>query len=100
MIIALAASFLVTWLIAPTLSILFAGKKSKERKHEPKAKWIHTVLKKPIIGIVFATICIIILVLLPSRLPSGFLPEMDEGSIVLDFNSPEGTTLEGTDRML
>jgi len=33
-------------------------------------------------------------------MPSGFLPEMDEGAIVLDFNSPPGTTLEETDRML
>src|SRR5690606_19277928 len=39
-------------------------------------------------------------VIVPSRLPSGFLPEMDEGSIVLDYNSPAGTTLEETDRML
>jgi Cu/Ag efflux pump CusA len=33
-------------------------------------------------------------------MPSGFLPEMDEGGIVLDFSSPPGTTLEETDRML
>jgi multidrug efflux pump subunit AcrB len=29
-----------------------------------------------------------------------FLPEMDEGSIVLDYESPPGTSLEETDRML
>ena len=34
------------------------------------------------------------------RLETGFLPEMDEGSIVLDYNSPPGTSLEETDRML
>jgi Cu/Ag efflux pump CusA len=34
------------------------------------------------------------------KLPSGFLPDMDEGSIVLDFKSPPGTSLEETDRML
>jgi Cu/Ag efflux pump CusA len=28
------------------------------------------------------------------------LPEMDEGSIVLDYESPPGTSLEETDRML
>jgi Cu/Ag efflux pump CusA len=42
----------------------------------------------------------VILWIIPSKLPSGFLPEMDEGSIVLDFDSPPGTTLEETDRML
>ncbi|WP_026838161.1 efflux RND transporter permease subunit [Gillisia sp. JM1] len=100
MIIALASSFVVTWLIVPVFSILFAGKKSKERKYEPKTKWIHSVLNRPIIGISFLVICIGILVIIPSNLPSGFLPEMDEGSIVLDYNSPAGTTLEETDRML
>jgi Cu/Ag efflux pump CusA len=34
------------------------------------------------------------------RLETGFLPEMDEGSIVLDYTSPPGTSLEETDRML
>lgn len=100
MIIALAASFLVTWLIVPVLSIIFNRDKRIERKHEPKTKWIHNVLGKPIIGLLFLALCVVILILIPSRLPSGFLPEMDEGSIVLDYNSPAGTTLEETDRML
>tara|TARA_R110002049_G_scaffold70917_3_gene182987 strand:- start:1827 stop:4826 length:3000 start_codon:yes stop_codon:yes gene_type:complete len=100
MIIALSASFLVTWLVVPVLSILFTKNKSVERKLEPKTKWIHSVLSKPIIGIFFLLVCVIILVIIPSKLPSGFLPEMDEGSIVLDYNSPSGTTLEETDRML
>ena len=100
MIIALSASFLVTWLVVPVLSILFTKNKSIKRKHEPKTKWIHSVLGKPIIGILFLIVCVTILVIIPSKLPSGFLPEMDEGSIVLDYNSPSGTTLEETDRML
>ncbi len=100
MIIALASSFLVTWLVVPVLSIIFSKSKPIERKHRPKTKWIHAILERPIIGIAFLIICIVIIIVLPSRLPSGFLPEMDEGSIVLDYNSPAGTTLEETDRML
>jgi Cu/Ag efflux pump CusA len=100
MIIALSTSFLVTWLIVPVLSIMFTKNKSVERKHEPKTKWIHGILTKPIIGIFFLLVCVIILIIIPSKLPSGFLPEMDEGSIVLDYYSPSGTTLEETDRML
>lgn len=100
MIIALACSFFVTWFIVPVLSIFFARNKDVGHKHEPKTKWIHTVLEKPIIGIIFAAICIAIIVIVPSKLPSGFLPEMDEGSIVLDFDSPPGTTLEETSAML
>src|SRR6266542_3072758 len=34
------------------------------------------------------------------RLETGFLPEMDEGSIVLDYWSPPGTSLAETDRIL
>jgi Cu/Ag efflux pump CusA len=34
------------------------------------------------------------------HLETGFLPEMDEGSIVLDYNSPPGTSLNETNRML
>jgi len=36
-------------------------------------------------------------VLLFLRMPSGFLPEMDEGGFVIDYNSPPGTALEETD---
>jgi CzcA family heavy metal efflux pump len=100
MIIALAASFFVTWLIVPVLYILFSKNLPLPRKHNPKTGWIHFILTRPFIGISFAILCIMIMVILPSKLPSGFLPEMDEGSIVLDYNSPPGTTLEETDRML
>ncbi len=100
MIIALSASFVVTWLVVPVFSILFTRKNSKAKKHESKTKWIHNILVKPVIGILFLVVCIIIIILIPSQLPSGFLPEMDEGSIILDYNSPGGTTLEETDRML
>ena len=34
------------------------------------------------------------------KLATGFLPEMDEGSIVLDYTTPPGTSLEETDRIL
>lgn len=34
------------------------------------------------------------------QLGSGFLPEMDEGSFVLDYRTPAGTSLQETDRIL
>ncbi len=100
MIIALASSFLVTWLLVPVLSIVFTRNTPLKAKPAIKSKWIHSILGKPLIGFVFMAICVVIIIVIPSRLSSGFLPEMDEGSIVLDFNSPPGTTLEETDRML
>lgn len=100
MIIALACSFLVTWLVVPVLSMLFSSKKKITKKHPTNTQWIHTVLTRPMIGVLFALGCLAIIWLVPSKLASGFLPEMDEGSIVLDYYSPPGTTLEETDRML
>ncbi len=38
--------------------------------------------------------------LLYSHIGSSFMPEMDEGTFVLDYNSPPGTSLDETNRML
>ena len=43
---------------------------------------------------------VIITAFIIPRIATGFLPEMDEGSIVLDYNSPPGTSLQETDREL
>jgi CzcA family heavy metal efflux pump len=34
------------------------------------------------------------------RLPSGFMPHMDEGGFILDYRAPPGTALSETDRLL
>ena len=39
-------------------------------------------------------------VMLQRSLGSGFLPEMDEGALIMDFISPAGSSLEETDRIL
>ena len=108
MIIALVCSFFVTWLILPILYILFSKNAegySKKQAVQLEAKvktqkWVGLFIKKPIISIgIIATLIIAIVFILP-KLETGFLPEMDEGSIVFDYNSPPGTSLEETDRML
>ena len=45
-------------------------------------------------------IAILSIIYVLPRLETGFLPEMDEGTIVLDYLSPPGTSLDETDRML
>ncbi len=105
MIITLTASFLVTWLVLPALFLLFPykikpAKNSIEKKPKDTGGWIRFFIRNWYIGIFIAISCAMIIYILPGKMPSGFLPEMDEGSIVLDFNSPPGTTLEETDRML
>ncbi len=108
MIITLVCSFFVTWLILPVIYLLFTRKASQVSLLK-KNQQIHHVKHQPWVGffIKHAWISIIIIVALATsiyyvfpKLETGFLPEMDEGSIVLDYNSPPGTSLEETDRML
>ncbi len=110
MIITLTASFFVTWLVLPVLFLLFPYKKKKSiisqnpgtiaKTVKESGGWIRFFVRHWYISIIFAVVCGIVIYILPGKMPSGFLPEMDEGGIVLDYNSPPGTTLEETDRML
>lgn len=104
MIITLAASFLVTWIGLPTLYLLLSRDRPSGRppvEHSPRRQvWVRAVIRYPVIAVVLMLIMGGLLWWITPRLPSGFLPEMDEGSIVLDFDSPPGTSLEATDRML
>lgn len=103
MMITLVASFFVSWIILPVLYILFFGGRT-EKNLKPvaikKKGWVLFFVKHPIISILFSLLLIISMVLVFPRLPSGFLPEMDEGSIVLDFDSPPGSSLQATEDML
>ncbi len=104
MIITLVCSFIVTWLGLPVIYLLLSKNKPRSEstevhlvKHRP---WIEVFIKRPYISIAFVVVLILSLVLMLPKLQTGFLPEMDEGSIVLDYNSPPGTSLEETNRML
>jgi len=52
------------------------------------------------LGVAAVLVCILLAIPLYLSLGSGFLPEMDEGSLILDYVSPAGTSLNETDRML
>jgi CzcA family heavy metal efflux pump len=104
MIITLVCSFLVTWIGLPVVYLLFSRNKPMVQKveiHKVKThKWIEFFILRPYISIIFIVMLILGIVFLIPKLPTGFLPEMDEGSIVLDYTSPPGTSLEETDRLL
>ena len=55
---------------------------------------------RPWISFIFIGALILIIVLILPKLQTGFLPHMDEGSIVLDYASIAGTSLEETDKEL
>jgi CzcA family heavy metal efflux pump len=103
MIIILGSSFLVVWILLPVVYILFSGKRSSDSPTEHKTNvsaWSRFFISHP--SITFGILLFLIggtYWAIP-RLRSGFLPQMDEGTIILDYNSPPGTSLTETNRML
>jgi multidrug efflux pump subunit AcrB len=92
MIITLVCSFFVTWIGLPVVYLLFSGKRKQETivlkkvqvQDVKKQKWVSWFILHPWISFIcIAGLILIILVILP-KLETGFLPQMDEGSIVLD----------------
>ncbi|KFF11114.1 acriflavine resistance protein B [Chryseobacterium soli] len=104
MIITLICSFFATWILLPVVYLLLSSGKKKEKKlqhHDVKErKWVGFFIRKPLFSYTFILILIILTAIILPNISTGFLPDMDEGSIVLDYNSPPGTSLEETDREL
>jgi CzcA family heavy metal efflux pump len=107
MIITLVCSFFVTWIGLPVIYLWFSDLRSifpeKKKTIVKKTKtrnWVSFFLHRPSLSILFILLLILSIIYILPRLETGFLPEMDEGSIVLDYKAPPGTSLEETDRML
>ena len=122
MLITLVCSFFVTWLALPVIYLLFS--KTSNVKSETKGirqthdshltshvsspatyavkqqRWVAFFIHNSYISFAFIAALIVAIVLIYPNLQTGFLPDMDEGSIVLDYTSPPGTSLAETDRML
>ena len=108
MIITLVCSFFVTWIGLPVIYLLLTRHKPsdafKDKKQKPEhvksQKWVSYFILRPWLALLIVAGLVLILIAVPPLLKTGFLPDMDEGSIVLDYNSPPGTSLEETDRIL
>ena len=105
MMITLICSFLVTWIGLPVIYLFLSGKTNRVFKPHPEAhkkseKWISYFILRPVISFAFMILLVSAVIFISNRLKTGFLPDMDEGSIVLDYTSPPGTSLQETDRML
>lgn len=107
MIITLVCSFFVTWICLPVVYLLFSKKKKtkKEKNIEPiemvhRQSWVKWFILRPWISFIFVAALVATIVLILPHLQTGFLPQMDEGSIVLDYTSIPGTSLEETNREL
>jgi CzcA family heavy metal efflux pump len=107
MIIILVCSFFVTWIFLPVIYLLLTkspNEGSNKRIERPvevkKQKWVSFFILRPYVSFIIVLFLAFSIWFILPRLETGFLPEMDEGSIVLDYKSPPGTSLDETDRML
>ena len=107
MIITLVCSFFVTWIGLPVIYIwfsniraLFPEKKITDIRTTKTRNWVSFFLRRPVLSVLFILFLLASIIYIVPRLETGFLPEMDEGSIVLDYKAPPGTSLEETNRIL
>ena len=106
MIITLVCSFFVTWIGLPVIYLILTkdsssnSVKSSVTHQVHQQKWVYYFIQRPWISYLAMLVFAVIIFLILPKLETGFLPEMDEGSIVVDYTSPPGTSLQETDRML
>lgn len=98
-------SFLVTWLLLPVIHLVIGYQESlkpKGKSHKKSANnlsWLTWIFKKPAFAILFVIVIGSSAWWASGKLETGFLPALDEGSIVLDYYSPAGTSIDETDRL-
>jgi CzcA family heavy metal efflux pump len=104
MIITLICSFFVTWIGLPVIYLLLTRQRKTTRKVKPhnvkNQRWVRFFIIRPWLSLIMMVGLVWLIWFIVPQLETGFLPEMDEGSIVLDYTSPPGTSLQETDRML
>lgn len=102
MIISLVCSFFATWLLLPVIYSYFgATMQSTKTSHQVKQrKWVVFFVNKPWVSLGVVALLIGAFVYVYPKLETGFLPEMDEGTVVLDYFTPPGTSFQETDSIL
>ncbi|MEA2693283.1 MAG: hypothetical protein QOJ16_2670 [Acidobacteriota bacterium] len=71
-----------------------------ERMERVYARSLGKVIHRPLVPLLGAAALAALAILLYLRMPSGFLPEMDEGGFVVDYLTPPGSALEESDRLV
>jgi CzcA family heavy metal efflux pump len=104
--IAVFVSMLLAVFVTPVLAVLFISTKKKiPGRFLPKIivlqqKSLKTVIRWPVITFALIVLLVVVAVFSYLRIPSGFLPEWDEGTIVHDYLAPPGSSIEGTKSIL
>jgi multidrug efflux pump subunit AcrB len=104
--IAIFVSMLLAVFVTPALAVLFISTKKKiPGRFLPKIialqqKSLKSIFRWPVITFALIVLLSSLAVFSYLRIPSGFLPEWDEGTIVHDYLAPPGSSIEGTKSML
>ncbi|WP_455380526.1 efflux RND transporter permease subunit [Acidihalobacter prosperus] len=105
----LIISFLFAWLALPLIAARLLSPKDAE--HEAGGRITQALqtgyrrlmlllLRRPLWLLAGLLPLLIIGALAFEQVPSGFMPKMNEGGFVLDYQTPPGTSLAETDRLL
>jgi len=102
MMIALVCSFFVSWLILPVIYSFFSEtRKSTITTHKTIwRKWVFFFVKYPWTSLILIALMVGSFIYIFPKLETGFLPDMDEGTIVMNYFTPPGTSFERTDSIL
>ena len=108
MVFALLISFILSITLAPLMASWFLRHGGMEEETEQSqsrlANWYANVMRwllgRRILVIPMSGILLLLAYLAFTRLGSSFMPEMDEGTFVLDYHTPYGTSLNETHRVL
>jgi len=110
MVLAMSLSFLFSITLAPLLASMVLTEKDiaheqlREDHRSLLAEWykrtLPLLLRFRVVFIPAALMVIGATYYLYEHIGSDFMPNMDEGTFVLDYTSPPGTSLTETDRML
>ncbi|MGA7979563.1 MAG: efflux RND transporter permease subunit [Chromatiaceae bacterium] len=105
----LVISYLVAWLAIPLIADHLVPRKTAEREVRSSAGAILLDGYRRLMAGLFARPWWLLAGIVPllgmgylayHQVGSGFMPSMDEGGFVLDYNAPAGTSLTETDRLL
>lgn len=110
MVFAMTISFLFSISLVPLLVLMMRpgarlsatiGREGREPKFNSRyARLMRRLIRVRWLAIPFAGVVVVLTWWLFTQLGSGFMPEMDEGTFVLDYSSPPGTSLDETNRVL
>jgi CzcA family heavy metal efflux pump len=110
MVFAMLISFLFSITLAPLLAMLFVREHDieheLERHNRPSqfAEWyertLRRLLKYRLFLIPVALVILLMTYILYNHIGNDFMPEMDEGTFVLDFKTPPGTSFDESNRIL